>query len=133
MKKRKIRILLGKLGEGHKGTLLNLAKALSEAGFEVVYTELTRPEAIVKSALQEGVDHIGITTLPGADISVFEEISRLLKEEQATHISVTAGGIMDDEQISRIREMDVMAFFPQGTTFDQLIAWARDNLKMRAV
>jgi len=123
--------MLAKLGVGHKGALLNLAKALSDGGLEVVYTELQEPEAIVKSALQESVDHIGITTLPGADIHAFEKIMQLLKKEKAEHIGVSAGGIIDDETASRIREMDVMAFFPKGTTFDELIAWARKNLKLK--
>ena len=88
---RKGRVLLGKLGEGHKEAQLNLAKNLGEAGFEVIYTELQDPESIVNSALQESVDHIGITTLPGADIMAFEKIIGLLKKQEAGHILVTAG------------------------------------------
>jgi methylmalonyl-CoA mutase C-terminal domain/subunit len=131
MNPRKVRIMLARLGEGHKGALLNLAKALSDGGLEVVYTELQEPDAIVKSALQESVDHIGITTLPGADIHAFEEIIRLLKVEKAEHIGISAGGIIDEDAASKIRELDVMAFFPQGTTFAELIAWARENLKSK--
>jgi methylmalonyl-CoA mutase C-terminal domain/subunit len=125
------RILLGKLGEGHKEALLNLAKALSEAGFEVVYTELQDPEAIVKSALQECVDHIGITTLPGARIEAFEEMIGQLRERQADHISIAAGGFMDDEDIPRIKEMGVMAFFPRGTTFREIVEWAQEQTHIR--
>jgi len=71
LRERKIRILLGKLGEGHKEAQLALARNFSEAGFEVIYTELKEPKAIIRSALQESVDHIGITVLPGADIKAF--------------------------------------------------------------
>ena len=130
MAARKGRILLGKLGEGHKEAQLNLARNLSEAGFEVIFTELQEPEAIVKSALQEAVDHIGITTLPGCDIHAFKEIIRLLKNEKAGYISVTAGGFLDDDDISRVKEMGVMAFFPKGTTFEGLIEWAQENIKV---
>lgn len=129
MAERKIRILLGKLGEGHKEALLNLAKGLGDAGFEVIYTELQEPEAIVKSALQESVDHIGITTLPGADIGAFEEIRSMLREEASDHITITAGGILDEKDIPKIKAMGVMEFFPKGTSLRELTAWARANIK----
>ena len=128
---RKGRILLGKLGEGHKEAQLNLAKNLSEAGFEVIYTELQHPESIVNSALQESVDHIGITILPGADIQAFEEILRLLKEQEVAHISITAGGYLEHDDIPRIREMGVMEFFPKGTTFKEIVEWSQKNIKGR--
>jgi methylmalonyl-CoA mutase C-terminal domain/subunit len=128
---RKVRILLGKLGEGHNKGLLNLAKSLSEAGFEVIYTDLQEPKAIVRSALQEYADHIGITTLPGADIRSFEEIMRLLKAENGDHISVTAGGLLDDDDIVRVKKMGVMEFFPKGTTFEEIVKWSRENIKVK--
>ncbi len=128
---RKGRILLGKLGKGHKGAMLNLAKGLSEAGFEVIYTELQEPEAIVRSAVHESVDHIGITTLPGAGIEAFEELIRLLKKEKADNITVTAGGFLDEEDIVRIKEMGVLAFFPKGTSFSELVDWSQKNIKIK--
>jgi methylmalonyl-CoA mutase C-terminal domain/subunit len=129
MAERKIRILLGRLGEGHKEALLNLAKSLGDAGFEVIYTELQEPEAIVKSALQESVDHIGITTLPGLDIDAFAEIKRVLKEEASEHITITAGGFLEEEDIPKIKAMGVMEFFPKGTSLKELTAWAKKNIK----
>ena len=129
MATRKVRILLGKLGRGHKQALLNLAKSLSEAGFEVIYSELHEPEAIVKSALQESVDHIGITILPGAEIHPLKEVLQLLKEAEAGHISVTAGGSLSHEDMTRIREMGVIAVFPSGTTLDKLVEWSRQNIR----
>ena len=131
MAKRTGRILLGKLGEGHKEAQLNLAKSLGKAGFEVIYTELKAPEAIVRSALHESADHIGITTLKGADVKAFEEIIRLLKAENAGYISVTAGGILEDEDIERIKKMGVTAFFPEGTTFDEIVEWSRKNITVK--
>lgn len=124
------RILLGKLGEGHKEAQLNLAKNLGKAGFEVIYTELQEPEALVRSALHESADHIGITTLEGADIQAFEEILRLLKAENADYISVTAGGFLEDKDIERIKKMGVTAFFPKGTTFEEIVDWSLKNIKV---
>ena len=129
MKERKIRILLGKLGEGHKETLLALARNFSEVGFEVIYTELQEPGAIVRSAIQESVDHIGITTLPGADIQAFAEIKMLLKKENSDHITVTAGGFLDEKEIPLIKDMGVMEFFPKGTSFEELIEWSKKNIR----
>jgi len=129
MAERKIRILLGRLGEGYKESLLNLAKSLGNAGFEVIYTELQEPDAIVRSAMQESVDHIGITTLPGADIRAFEEIRKLLKEEASDHITITAGGFLEEGDVSKIKAMGVMEFFPKGTSLEELTAWAKKNIK----
>ncbi len=125
MGERKIRILLGKLGEGHKEAQLALARSFSEAGFEVIYTELQEPEAIIRSALQESVDHIGITVLPGAEIQAFGEIQRLLKQEDSAYITVTAGGILDEADIASLRDMGVMKVFEKGTSFEELIAWSK--------
>ncbi len=130
-RKRKGRILLGKLGQGHKEAQLNLAKNLSEAGFEVIYTELQDPDAIVRSAVHESVDHIGITTLEDADLQAFEEIMRLLEKEDASDISVTAGGILAEDDIERIRAMGVKTFFPRGTPFDEIVRWSREHIRIR--
>jgi methylmalonyl-CoA mutase C-terminal domain/subunit len=128
MSVRKIRILLGKLGQGHKEAQLALARSFSEAGFEVIYTELQEPEAIIRSALQESVDHIGITVLPGADIAAFEQIQRLIEKEGGASITVTAGGILDDASIASLLGMGVMKFFSKGTPFRELIDWSRKNI-----
>jgi methylmalonyl-CoA mutase C-terminal domain/subunit len=129
MQERKIRILLGKFGEGHKEAVLALARAFSEGGFEVIFTELQEPHAIVRSAIQESVDHIGITTLPGTDIQSFAEIKRLLTKENSEHITVTAGGFLDENDIALIEEMGIMKFFPKGTSFEELIEWSKKNIK----
>jgi methylmalonyl-CoA mutase C-terminal domain/subunit len=129
MGERKIRILMAKCGEGYETAMMSLARAFSEAGFEVIYTDLQEPEAIVASAIQESVDHIGVTTLPGADIEYFAKIIDLLAKEDARQIHITAGGFLPEEQVQRIKEMGVIEFFPKGTTYEQLIAWARENIK----
>ncbi len=124
MSLRRARILLGKIGEGHKETQLKLAKSLGEAGFEVIYTDLQEPEAIVRSAIQESVDHIGMTTLPGYDLRVLSELFLVLEREDARTISVAAGGFMAPEDLPKVKAMGVAAFFPRGTPFETLIAWA---------
>ena len=129
MEERKIRILLGKFGEGHKEAVLSLARNFSEVGFEVIFTELQEPDAIVRSAIQESVDHIGITTLPGTDIQAFAEIKRLLKKENSEYITVTAGGFLDEKEIPLIKDMGVMEFFPKGTSFEELIEWSKKNIR----
>jgi methylmalonyl-CoA mutase C-terminal domain/subunit len=128
---RKARILLGRLGEGYKESLLNLAMAFGDAGFEVIFTELQDPEAIVKSAVQESVDHIGITILPGADLQAFEEIKRILSREGMDDVTITAGGFLEKGEIRRIKHMGVIEFFPKGTTFRELIEWAKRNIQPR--
>jgi len=131
MSERKVRILLAKLGEGHKETSQSLARNFSEAGFEVIYTELQQPEAIVSAAVQESVDHIGVTLLPGADIQAFAEIKRLLVKENCDHITITAGGFLDKSEIALLKDMGVMKFFPKGTPFDDLIAWSKKRIRQK--
>jgi len=131
MSERKVRILLAKLGEGHKETSQSLAHNFSEAGFEVIYTELQQPEAIVSAAVQESVDHIGVTLLPGADIQAFTEIKRLLVKENSDHITITAGGFLDKSEIALLKDMGVMEFFPKGTPFDDLIEWSKKHIRQK--
>ncbi len=129
MSRGKIRILMAKLGDGYESAITNLGTAFSEAGFEVIYTRIQDPEAIVTAALQESADHIGITTLPGAHIEDFARIFELLAEENLSHIQVSAGGFLNDEDIPRIKEMGVVEFFPKGTTYAELIEWSKLHIK----
>ena len=129
MAQRKIRILLGKLGEGYRDALFNLAEAFREAGFEVVFTDLQDPEAIVRSAIQESVDHIGITVLPEADIQAFSEIQDILKREDIKDITVTAGGFLDERDVPALKAMGVLEFFPRGTSWQTLIEWSKEHIE----
>jgi len=129
MSRKTVRILMAKFGEGYEEALTSLARAFSEAGFEVIYTESQEPRAIVAAALQESVDHIGITTLPDAQVGQFQELFDLLRREDAENIRVTAGGFFKDEDVSRIKELGVVEFFPKGTTHGELIQWARDHIR----
>jgi len=129
MSQKKVRILMAKLGDGYESAIINLGTAFVEAGFEVIYTTIQDPKAIITAALQESVDHIGVTTLPGAQIEEFAKIFELLAKENLSHIQVTAGGFLNDEDIPRIKEMGVVEFFPKGTTYAELIKWSKLHIK----
>jgi methylmalonyl-CoA mutase C-terminal domain/subunit len=120
---------MAKFGEGHESAMMRLAFAFREAGYEVIYTQTQRPESIVASAIQECIDHIGITTLPGANIEDLARVVQLLKKEDASYIRVTAGGHLNYHDIPKVKEMGVVEFFPKGTPISELIQWAKDNIK----
>ena len=92
-------------------------------------SDLQTPEAIVTSAIQEDVDHIGITTLPGAQIDDIRKVMQLLDRAGARDIGVTAGGFLSYEDIPKLKEVGIVRFFPLGTTIQELIDWARANIK----
>ena len=125
-----IRILMAKLGSGYDEAVGRLCFAFREAGFEIVYIENQRPEAIVASALQESVDHIGITTLPGAKIEDLARVMELLKKENMSYVRVTAGGFLDSNDMGKVREAGIAEFFPKGTSVSDLILWAKDNIRL---
>jgi len=124
-----VRILMAKFGEGYEEAIVRLALAFREAGFEVIYTDTQKPEAIVASAIQEAVDHIGITTLPGAALNNIRKTIELLRTSGVDDIQITAGGLLSYDDIPRIKEMGIAEFFPRGTTLDELIEWSRDHIK----
>ena len=126
MTRRKLRILIAKFGDGYENAMLKLATACSEAGFEVVYTDIQDPRAIVASAVQEAIDHIGITTLPGAKVESFAELFRLLAENGVSHIRVTAGGFLPDEDITRIKQMGVLDFYRAGAIYEKIEKWTKE-------
>jgi methylmalonyl-CoA mutase C-terminal domain/subunit len=83
----------------------------------------------VAAALQESVDHIGITTLSSSGMDRFSKIIELLKKENASNIKITAGGFLNEEDIPRLKEIGVVEFFPKGTTYEELIQWSRENIR----
>lgn len=125
-----IRILMTKLGSGYDDAVGRLCFAFREAGFEIVYIENQTPEAIVASALQESVDHIGITTLPGAKIEDISRIMELLKKENMSYVRVTAGGFSDYNDMDMVKAAGIAEFFPKGTSISDLILWAQDNIRL---
>ncbi len=126
MTKKRLRVLIGKFGEGYDKAMLKLAHSCCEAGFEVVYTELQDPEAIVASAIQESVDHIGITTLPGARVEDFARLFEALSREDVSHIRVTAGGYFPEEDVEKIKQLGVLDFYPRGSIYRKIEEWTRD-------
>ena len=117
MTERKIRVLIAKPGlDGHDRGAKVVARALRDAGMEVIYTGLRQTaEQIVSAAIQEDVDAIGLSILSGAHNVLFPEILRLLKEEGASDIPVFAGGIIPEKDIPKLKEMGIREIFLPGT------------------
>ena len=117
MTDQKIRVLIAKPGlDGHDRGAKVIARALRDAGMEVIYTGLRQtPEQIVSAAVQEDVDAIGLSILSGAHNVLFPEIMRLLKEEGAEEIIVFAGGIIPEQDIPKLKSMGIRDIFLPGT------------------
>ena len=128
---RKLRILLGKVGlDGHDRGIIIVARALRDAGFEVIYTGLhNTPETVVEMALQEDVDALGISVLSGAHNHIFSEILRLLDERGLGNKTVFGGGIIPKEDIEALKEKGVRAVFEPGASTDEITTWIRENVK----
>jgi methylmalonyl-CoA mutase C-terminal domain/subunit len=118
MSDRKIRVLIAKPGlDGHDRGAKIIARALRDAGMEVIYTGLRQtPEQIVSAAVQEDVDAIGLSILSGAHNVLFPEIMRLLKDEDAQDIIVFAGGIIPEQDIPKLKALGIREIFLPGTT-----------------
>jgi len=117
-----IRVLIAKVGlDGHEVGAKVVARALADAGMEVIYTGLRQtPELVVNTAIQEDVDVIGISILSGAHMTFFPEILRLLKEKGAG-INVIGGGVIPAEDIKALREIGVKAIFPAGSSTGEMV------------
>ena len=130
---RKIRILVAKPGlDGHDRGAKIVARALRDAGFEVIYTGLHQtPEMVVNAAIQEDVDAIGISVLSGAHNFLFPEILKLLKERDASDILIFGGGIVPDEDIKSLKENGVAELFTPGSTTDEIVNWLKSHFNER--
>ena len=130
----RIRILIAKPGlDGHDRGARIIARAYSDAGFEVVYTGLHQtPEQVVAAALQEDVDLIGLSCLSGAHMSLFKQVIELLKKDGAEDITVIGGGIIPEEDIPKLKEAGVKEIFLPGTSLANILDWTRNNVKPRA-
>ena len=120
---RKIRVLVAKVGlDGHDVGAKVVARGLSNAGMEVIYTGLRQtPTMVVNTAIQEDVDVIGISLLSGAHMIFFPEILRLLKEKNAEDIKVIGGGVIPIEDIIELKKMGIVDLFPAGSSLQQTI------------
>jgi methylmalonyl-CoA mutase, C-terminal domain len=131
---RKVRILVAKPGlDGHDRGAKVVARALSDAGFEVIYTGLHQtPEMIAASALQEDVDAVGISILSGAHLTLFPAIVAALRSRGLDQVVVFGGGIIPDEDMPALREAGVAQVFTPGASTVDIAAWVRVNVKPRA-
>jgi len=131
MSREKIKVLIAKPGlDGHDRGAKVIARGLKEAGMEVVYTGLRQtPEEIVRGALQEDVDVIGLSILSGAHNHLFPEIMELLKKEGVDNILVIAGGIIPEEDHNFLKGIGIKAIFNPGTPIRDIVECIKDNLE----
>ncbi len=122
-----IRVLIAKPGlDGHDRGAKVVARALRDAGMEVIYAGLRQtPEAIVESAIEEDVDLVGLSILSGAHMVLFPRVLKLLKERHAADVPVFAGGIIPDEDAKRLKKAGVKAIFGPGATLQEIVETAR--------
>ncbi|MGZ4436793.1 MAG: cobalamin B12-binding domain-containing protein [Nocardioides sp.] len=125
-----IRIVVAKPGlDGHDRGAKVIARALRDAGHEVIYTGLHQtPEQIVETAIQEDADVIGLSVLSGAHMTLFRKLIDLLDERDARDIVVIGGGIIPDADIPLLTEMGVARVFTPGATTTEITDWVRDNV-----
>ncbi|MCK4757576.1 MAG: cobalamin B12-binding domain-containing protein [Thermoplasmata archaeon] len=130
MSERKMRVLIAKPGlDGHDRGAKIVARALRDAGFEVIYTGLHQtPEQIVETAIQEDVDAIGMSCLSGAHMTLFPKVTRLLREKGIDDILVTGGGIIPQEDIPKLKEEGIDMIFGPGTPLETIVKYHRENI-----
>jgi methylmalonyl-CoA mutase C-terminal domain/subunit len=126
-----IRIVVAKPGlDGHDRGAKVIARALRDAGHEVIYTGLHQtPEQIVETAIQEDADVIGLSVLSGAHMTLFKKLIALLDEREARDIVVIGGGIIPEDDIPLLKELGVAQVFTPGATTTEIVAWVRDNVQ----
>ena len=122
-----MRVLIGKVGlDGHDRGVKLIARALRDAGMEVIYTGLHQtPEQIVSTAIQEDVDAIGLSILSGAHNTLFRRVLELLKEQGADDIALFGGGIIPDEDLLPLKAAGVKALFRPGTPMNDIVEFVK--------
>ena len=131
--KNKIRVLVAKPGrDGHDRGAKVVARALRDAGMEVIYTGIRQtPEAIVKAAVQEDVDVIGLSILSGAHMEVFPRVIDGLKKNGLDDVLTVAGGIIPDEDIPHLQEIGVKAVFGPGTPVEKIVQYVEKEVSLK--
>jgi methylmalonyl-CoA mutase C-terminal domain/subunit len=132
---RKIRVLIAKPGlDGHDRGAKIIARALRDAGMEVIYTGLHQtPDMIAEAALQEDVDAVGLSILSGAHMALFPRVMDELRKRGLDDVLVYAGGIIPDDDIPAIKEMGIAGVFGPGTPMEEAVKFVRANVKPRAM
>jgi methylmalonyl-CoA mutase C-terminal domain/subunit len=130
----RIRVLVAKPGlDGHDRGAKVIARALRDAGMEVIYTGLRQtPEMIVNAALQEDVQVIGLSILSGAHNAIVPRVMELLRDRQMTDVLVVAGGTIPDEDARRLKELGVAAVYQPGASLDGIVKFIRTSVKQPA-
>jgi methylmalonyl-CoA mutase C-terminal domain/subunit len=126
----RIRIVIAKPGlDGHDRGAKIIARALRDAGMEVVYTGLHQtPEQIVQTVVQEDADAVGLSILSGAHMTLFKRMVELLHENEADDVVLFGGGIIPDEDIPELEKAGVAKVFTPGATMDEIVAWVRAHV-----
>ena len=130
MAERKIRVVVAKPGlDGHDRGAKIIARALRDAGMEVIYTGLHQtPEQIVETVLQEDADAVGLSVLSGAHMTLFRKVIELLAERGADDILVFGGGIIPDDDLPELERLGVKKIFTPGATTQSIVEWARAHI-----
>ena len=130
---KKIRVLIAKPGlDGHDRGAKVIARALRDAGMEVIYTGLHQtPDQIISAALQEDVDAVGLSILSGAHMHLFPRIMELRSERKMDDVVVFAGGIIPDSDISKLKELGIAEVFPPGSSLEEIVSFVRQNAGRR--
>ena len=129
-----IRVIVAKPGlDGHDRGAKIIARALRDAGFEVIYTGLHQtPEMIVATAIQEDVDAVGLSIMSGAHMTLFPAVIDLLREKGAGEVAVFGGGIIPQDDVPKLKEKGVAEVFLPGSSTQAIIDWIRQNIRPRA-
>lgn len=124
------RILVAKPGlDGHDRGIKVVARALRDAGVEVIYTGLHQtPDQIAAAAIQEDVDAVGLSCLSGAHMSLFPRVVELLREQGAEDVKVFGGGIIPDADIAKLKDAGIHEIFTPGATTTTIVEWVRANV-----
>jgi methylmalonyl-CoA mutase C-terminal domain/subunit len=132
--RRVLRILVAKPGlDGHDRGAKIIARALRDAGMEVIYTGLHQtPEMVASAAIQEDVDAVGMSIMSGAHMTLFPAVLELLKAQGAEEIRVFGGGIIPSEDIPRLKALGVAEIFTPGSATQDIVTWIRGNIHQRA-
>lgn len=128
---RKVRILVAKPGlDGHDRGAKVVARALRDAGFEVIYTGLHQtPEMIANAVVQEDVDGVGLSIMSGAHNTLFPAVIEALKAKGVSDVVVFGGGIIPEGDLERLRSAGVQGVFTPGTTLETIIGWVKENVR----